>query len=181
MSEGGIPGLTGVRRKSFAQFDESLLYTTASLSGDRTRTRIESPPFTAIPPPKNKLPAYIKPLPQRMSTADIDYLFAKGALSLPEVSIRNALLQSYIEYVHPYMPLVELHKVLETIDKGTGEDGDLSLLLFQSIMFAATAFVDSSYLRAAGFSNRKAARKAFFQKARVSIIPLARFPLNFDI
>jgi hypothetical protein len=26
------------------------------------------------------------------------------------------------------------------------------------------------YLRAAGYSNRKAARKAFFQKARVSIL-----------
>jgi hypothetical protein len=34
-------------------------------------------------------------------------------------------------------------------------------------MFAGTAFVDMDYLRKAGYTNRKAARKAFFQKARV--------------
>lgn len=102
-----------------------------------------------------------------MTSVDIDYLFAKGALSLPEDSVRNALLQSYLEYVHPYMPLIEVHELLQIINDGTGETGRISLLLFQAIMFAGTAFVDMEHLRAAGYSNRKAARKAFFQKARV--------------
>lgn len=102
-----------------------------------------------------------------MTSVDIDYLFAKGALSLPETLVRNALLRSYVEYVHPYMPLVEIHELLQIINDGTGQSGRLSLLLFQAIMFAGTAFVDMEYLRSAGYSNRKAARKAFFQKARV--------------
>ncbi|KKA20995.1 hypothetical protein T310_4975 [Rasamsonia emersonii CBS 393.64] len=34
-------------------------------------------------------------------------------------------------------------------------------------MFAGTAFVDIKHLRAAGYPNRKAARKAFFQRARL--------------
>jgi len=34
-------------------------------------------------------------------------------------------------------------------------------------MFAGTAFVDVEYLRMAGYTTRKSARKAFFQKARV--------------
>lgn len=142
------------------------LLTSASMSGDRTATRIDSP----IPPApllKHQLPAYLKPLPQRMTSVDIDYLYAKGALSLPETTIRNALLRSYIEYVHPYMPLIEAFETLEIIDDGTGQYGQLSLLLFQAIMFAGTAFVDMSLLKAAGFNSRKEARKAFFQKARV--------------
>lgn len=65
------------------------------------------------------------------------------------------------------MPLIEAHEVLQIINDGTGASGRISLLLFQAIMFAGTAFIDMDYLRTAGYSNRKAARKAFFQKARV--------------
>ncbi|KAH8821402.1 fungal-specific transcription factor domain-containing protein [Xylogone sp. PMI_703] len=139
----------------------------ASVHGDRTRTRLTSPDSTDPRIIKHKLPPFLKPLPQRMSLVDIDYLFAKGSLSLPETEIRNALLRSYIEYVHPYMPLLELHEFLHIINEGTGESGKISLLLFQAVMFAGTAFVDMEYLKQAGFTNRKAARKAFFQKARV--------------
>ncbi|KAF8855742.1 hypothetical protein BDZ45DRAFT_727931 [Acephala macrosclerotiorum] len=146
------------------------LLTSAAPSGDRTRSRVEDSPSMSMPPVpmlKHVLPDYLKPLPQRMTSVDIDYLFAKGALSLPDVAVRNALLRSYLEYVHPYMPLIEIHDLLQIIDDGTGESGRISLLLFQAIMFAGTAFVDMEFLRAAGYSNRKTARKAFFQKARV--------------
>jgi hypothetical protein len=163
-----------LRRQSFiSAYDPDPTYsllTSASLSGDRTRTRLDSPPMQPAPMLKHKLPDYLKPLPQRMTSVDIDYLFAKGALSLPEVAVRNALLQSYLEYVHPYMPLIQVHDVLQIIDDGTGQFGRISLLLFQAIMFAGTAFVDMEYLRAAGYSSRKSARKAFFQKARVSLV-----------
>lgn len=160
------------RRQSFARptFDDTAysLLTSASIHGDRTvTTRVASPPMPPAPMLKHKLPEYLKPLPQRMTSVDIDYLFAKGALSLPDIPIRNALLRSYIEYVHPYMPLIEAHELLQIINDGTGASGRISLLLFQAIMFAGTAFVDMEYLKIAGYSNRKAARKAFFQKARV--------------
>jgi len=150
-------------------FDDTTNYllASASIHGDRKATRLDTPPVLPAPMLRHSLPAYLKPLPQRMTSVDIDYLFAKGALSLPDIPIRNALLESYIQYVHPYMPLIELHEALQIIQDGNGEHGRISLLLFQAIMFAGTAFVDMQYLRAAGFSNRKAARKAFFQKSRV--------------
>ena len=166
INKGEIP-----RRQSYApnSFDDPTysLLTSASIHGDRTATRLASPPLPPTPMLKHKLPEYLKPLPQRMTSVDIDYLFAKGALSLPDIPIRNALIRSYIEYVHPYMPLIEVHDVLQIINDGDGSSGRISLLLFQAIMFAGTAFVDMEYLRSAGYSNRKAARKAFFQKARV--------------
>ncbi|KAK0101202.1 Cutinase transcription factor 1 beta [Cadophora gregata] len=156
------------RRQGFiaTQYDPDPTYTlltSASLSGDLTKTRLATPPILL----KHQLPAYLKPLPQRMTSVDIDYLFAKGALSLPDTPVRDALLRAYCEFVHPYMPLLELHNVLEIMNDSTGESGKISLLLFQAIMFAGTAFVDMSQLVAAGYTNRKAARKAFFQKARV--------------
>ncbi|KAH8588390.1 fungal-specific transcription factor domain-containing protein [Bisporella sp. PMI_857] len=143
------------------------LLTSAAMSGDLKATRIQSPSAPPAPALKHKLPNYLKPLPPRMTSVDIDYMFAKGALSLPGIPIRNALLRAYLEYVHPYMPLLEVHEVLRIIEDGTGASGKISLLLFQAIMFAGTAFVDIEYLRSAGYTTRKAARKAFFQKARV--------------
>ncbi|KAI9772833.1 MAG: hypothetical protein M1840_008715 [Geoglossum simile] len=110
------------------------------------------------------LPAYIKPLPVRIAPDDVEYLAKKGALTIPEVSLRNELLRSYLEYVHPFMPLLELHDFLSIVERGNGK---LSLLLFQAVMFAGTAFVDMSHLENAGYKTRKAARKVFFQKTRV--------------
>jgi len=54
------------------------------------------------------LPDYIRGLPQRLQHEDIDYLAAKRALTIPDVELRNQLLKSYIHYVHPYMPLLDL-------------------------------------------------------------------------
>ena len=143
-----------------------------SMHGDLTSARFLSPaaPSRTYNGP---LPAYIKPLPPRMTADDIQYLWKKGALSIPDTIFRNALLQAYVEYVHPYMPLLELHDFLRMIDQNNGENGKISLVLFQAVMFAGTAFVDMSLLKSAGYATRKAARKAFYQKARVrSLYPL---------
>ncbi|KAH0548604.1 hypothetical protein GP486_007852 [Trichoglossum hirsutum] len=113
------------------------------------------------------LPAYIKPLPVRIAPDDVEFLAKKGVLTVPETSLRNELLRSYLEYVHPYMPLLELHDFLNVIERGNGATGKLSLLLFQAVMFAGTAFVDMKHLKNAGYTTRKAARKSFFQKTRL--------------
>ena len=97
---------------------------------------------------------------------DVAHLQRKGALAVPPNDFRNELLRAYIEFVHPYMPLIELHELLHIVNQGTGESGKISLLLFQAVMFAGVAFVDMSYLTKAGYPTRKSARKAFYLKAR---------------
>ena len=101
-----------------------------------------------------------------MAMEDVAHLSRKGALAIPPQEFRNELLRAYIEFVHPYMPLIELHELLSIVNLGTGETGKISLLLFQAIMFAGVAFVDMSYLTKAGYPTRKSARKAFYLKAR---------------
>ncbi|KAE8330462.1 fungal-specific transcription factor domain-containing protein [Aspergillus sergii] len=112
------------------------------------------------------LPDYIRGLPPRLQKEDIDYLAMKGALTVPDVRLRNELLKAYIHYVHTYMPLLDLEDFLQTIAQNDGIRR-MSLLLFQAVMFAGTAFVDLKHLQAAGYSSRKAARKSFFQRARL--------------
>jgi hypothetical protein len=78
------------------------------------------------------------------------------------------MLRAYVEFVHPYMPLLDLHDFLSMVDRRDGSKGQVSLILFQAVMFAGSAFVDMEHLRTAGYHTRKEARKDFFQKTRVS-------------
>ncbi|CRK42713.1 hypothetical protein BN1723_016064, partial [Verticillium longisporum] len=113
-----------------------------------------------------QLPAFVKPLPARIASEDVKYLHTKGALSLPPLPLQTALLQAYVEYVHPYMPLLDLREFLGAVNARDGLCGQVSLFLYQAIMFAATAFVDMKALKEAGYSTRKAARRSFFSKTR---------------
>jgi hypothetical protein len=124
------------------------------------------PSFGSPRPTGIVLPDYIRGLPARLQKEDIDYLAMKGALTVPDVTLRNELLKAYIHYVHTYMPLLDLEDFLQTIVQNDGIRR-MSLLLFQAVMFAGTAFIDLKHLQASGYSSRKAARKAFFQRARL--------------
>lgn len=126
-----------------------------------------------------QLPAFLRPLPTKIAAEDVKYLQIKGALSVPTLPLQNALLQAYVEYVHPYMPLMDLNNFLGIINTRDGQNGQTSLFLYQAVMFAASAFVDMKYLREGGYTTRKAARKSFFQKTRVSDKP--RGIENFDL
>ena len=64
------------------------------------------------------------------------------------------------------MPLLDLHSFVAMID-GRGRGEQISLLLFQSVMFAAIAMVDMRHLKAAGYSSRRDARRDFFNKTRL--------------
>lgn len=114
------------------------------------------------------LPAFVKPLPQRLGPDEIQYLERKGALTIPPQVFRNELLEAYVQFVHPFMPCIQLHDFLHAIE-GNGSAGQVSLLLFQSVMFAGIAFVDMKYLKEAGYATRRQARKHWFTKARVRV------------
>ena len=120
--------------------------------------------------PSGQLPRFIKPLPTKIGPDEISYLEKKGALTVPKGTLRSEMLRAYVEFVHPYMPLLDLHDFLTVIDRPDGSMGKVSLILFQAVMFAGSAFVDMSHLRSAGYATRKEARKDFFQKTRVSPI-----------
>ncbi|KAH7414369.1 fungal-specific transcription factor domain-containing protein [Phaeosphaeria sp. MPI-PUGE-AT-0046c] len=117
--------------------------------------------------PSGDLPRFIKPLPSKIGPEEVSYLEKKGALSVPRGTLRSEMLRAYIEFVHPYMPLLDLHDFLSVIDKSDGSNGKVSLILFQAVMFAGSAFVDMQYLQTAGYATRKEARKDFFQKTRI--------------
>ena len=112
------------------------------------------------------LPPYIRPLCAHQQPVDIQYLATKGALTLPDDELQRALLRTYIQYVHGFMPILDLSAFLRPIVHHDGS-ATVSLLLFQAVMFSSVAFVDLEYLTARGYSSRRSARKVFFEKVRL--------------
>ncbi|KAK5336505.1 hypothetical protein LTR98_007835 [Exophiala xenobiotica] len=134
-----------------------------STSGSCDRTFLESD--TSRSPATPEIPSFIEPIPSYLTREDVDYLHRKGALRVPEIELRDALLESYVHYIHPCYPILELGVLKDSI-QGTS-DNRVSLLLFQAIMFAGAAWVDVKLLRRLGFLTRKAARKAFYLKVKL--------------
>lgn len=134
---------------------------------DMLQQRTSNPRSVSPPMPSRQLPPYLKPLPARIGADEVVYLSKKGALTIPPTPLRNALLQSYLEYIHPFMPIIDMQELCESIDRTDGAN-QISLLVFQAIMFSGIASVDIKRLRAAGYTNRREARREFFQKTRVS-------------
>ncbi|KAL4917117.1 fungal-specific transcription factor domain-containing protein [Aspergillus aurantiobrunneus] len=111
-------------------------------------------------------PRFLKPLPTRVSAEDLEFLRFRGALAIPESGLRTELLRCYIKWVHSFLPVLNLQEFLRRIAQNDPE-GDISLLLFQAVMFVATAFVDLRHLQAAGYTTRKSARNAFYTRLRL--------------
>lgn len=116
----------------------------------------------------NALPAWVKPLPDRINPDDAEFLARKGALSVHDITFRNELLKCFIRWVFPWSPVVNLDFVVRTISGGMATTNKMSLLLFQAMMFAGAGFADLAILRSAGFTSRKDARKHFFNRCKVS-------------
>jgi hypothetical protein len=112
------------------------------------------------------IPHYTIPPPPRIAGEDLEYLMKKGAFSVPEVGHRNELLRCYAQFVHPFLPLIDIQDVL-TIVWRNNPSARVSMLLLQAIMFAATAFIDMAYLEAQGYMTRQSASKAFFTRAKL--------------
>lgn len=111
-------------------------------------------------------PDYVTKLPDRLAVEDVEYIERKGALCLPTARFRTELLKSYLLWVHPEVPVLDLDLFLRAIADNDGTN-PISLLLFHAVMFAGVAFVDTSHIHQEGYTTREAAREILFQRAKV--------------
>ncbi|KAH8691446.1 fungal-specific transcription factor domain-containing protein [Talaromyces proteolyticus] len=112
------------------------------------------------------MPAFAKPFSAAITPGHLQRLYKDGVFDVPSTSLQNALLRTFINYVFPCIPVVDL-EFLESITKSrkSGE-ANISLLLYHSIMFSATSYVPMEDLIRAGYSSRKEACEPFFQRAK---------------
>lgn len=127
--------------------------------------RSSSPPSGSIDPSK-PLPGFISELPSTLSPIELDYLRRRGAFDIPSTGFLKALLNAFVLFIHPYAPVIDLVTINRIFE---GDRGCIGILPLQCIMFAALPYVDISYIQSIGFTSRRACRKAFYDRARVSI------------
>jgi len=110
------------------------------------------------------LPNYAAPLSQSITREDYKRLHGEGAFIVPENSIRNELLRSYIQFVHPTIPVLDLEQFLMAVDGTSNEVEGVSFLVFQAVMFAATAFETPASVKAEKSQNRETLRATRYSR-----------------
>ncbi|KIW21613.1 hypothetical protein PV08_02193 [Exophiala spinifera] len=122
-----------------------------------------SPTSTVASDPwQTALPAYITPVSRDIPPDDLDFLRSKGAFEIPDAPTRDLLLQAYMQWVHPFTPMLDLEGILTAVFSN-GRKRTVSLLVFQSLLFAATAYLGNSLEE----GSRRSVRKSCFNRARL--------------
>ncbi|RDL31462.1 uncharacterized protein BP5553_09671 [Venustampulla echinocandica] len=128
------------------------------------------------------LPQAFIPFPRNLSTPDLLYLHNRDALTLPGETLQTKLLNAYVNFVHGTMPILDLEQFISAVKYGNEAQSSqsleirerentrptqISLLLFQAVMFAGVINVPVKALQEAGYRNREAAKEIFFARAKL--------------
>ena len=112
------------------------------------------------------LPAFIGPLSTGIPNEDIQFLVLKGAFKIPEPDLQVEILRGYMFSVHPFLPVLDSHEFISAVINN-GEQGKVSLLLFQAVMFAGLHSLQPSIIHRLGFDTTKQAREVLFNRVRL--------------
>lgn len=112
------------------------------------------------------LPNFISPIKPGRCHQHSGYLKSQQALDFPPVTLRNALITSYVQYVYPQLPCVDIHHMLQAIATD-GKAARVSILLLQAVLLAGSAHVEKEYLLEAGYQNRTELRQDLSDRVRL--------------
>lgn len=77
-----------------------------------------------------RIAAFTDDLPTSRASEDFSFLMRKGALHIPDLSVRIALIRAYIKYVRSWMPVLDLRSLSSCIeDDGESISSKISILL----------------------------------------------------
>ncbi|KAJ3461132.1 hypothetical protein MRS44_011999 [Fusarium solani] len=114
-----------------------------------------------------QLAGFLQPFPAGFDPTNMSYLRMKGALDIPRTHVQEALIRAYVEYVHPFLPILDLGNLFTILGDQSGSNGRISLLLYQAILSAGSSFVDCKCLYEEGFQSRREARKFFLRNTKM--------------
>lgn len=101
---------------------------------------------------------------------DVNYLEMQGCLRVPTRAVLDEFLQQYFLHVHPLLPLVNEGDIWDLYCQNPNSSSPterISLLLFQSIIFASCNFVSKTSIKSLGYPSIRAARAALYRRAKL--------------
>ncbi|OQD80141.1 hypothetical protein PENANT_c039G09033 [Penicillium antarcticum] len=90
-----------------------------------------------------------------------DRLTREGALIYPAPAMCDILIRAYFDWLHPCFPILDR----ATVQSGY-QDGTLSPLLLQSMLFIGVSLCSDTALESTGFRNRYQAKGEFYERAK---------------
>ncbi|KAI7171196.1 hypothetical protein KC316_g10005 [Hortaea werneckii] len=136
--------------------------------GDKTRLHHRGLPMDASASPGD--PSSTSPHPLHVRPEEIAFLKAKHAFELPERPILDALMDVFLNKFYPLYPLVNRLEFAEQY-----HNHNLPWILVHACCFVAATFCAESLIHQAGFTSRREARSAFYNKAK------ALFDLGYEL
>lgn len=112
------------------------------------------------------LPSFILPINSAKCTQHWFFLHCQGAFDVLHEKLRTAIITSYIHFVHPQLPVVDIHELLQALATD-GRDCKISLLLLQAILLSGCTFVEMEYVTQAGFESRMSLRRQLADRVRL--------------
>ncbi|KAJ9503538.1 hypothetical protein H2202_000677 [Exophiala xenobiotica] len=100
--------------------------------------------------------------PSHLSAADLTYLQAKGALTAPTNECLTALIQAFMDKFYPLCSIVDRSEFMRQ-----HQSRRLPWILLQAACLIGATYCDADVLKKAGFKSRQAARRFFYDKAKV--------------
>ncbi|KIW12339.1 hypothetical protein PV08_09616 [Exophiala spinifera] len=100
--------------------------------------------------------------PSHLTAADLTYLQSKGALTPPTNEYLDALIQVFMDKFYPLCSIVDRSEFMRQ-----HRSRSLPWILLQSACLIGATYSDASILKKAGFKSRQAARRFFYDKAKV--------------
>lgn len=115
------------------------------------------------------LPSYIEPPSPHTSGSTHSFLNSKGAFKVPVPGVRDLLWKAYVQYVHPSMPLLDLHQFASSVADPGAQTERISLLLYQAVMLTGFFYVDMRHPLLASIPSRKAILDRMFENVKVGL------------
>jgi hypothetical protein len=104
--------------------------------------------------------------PAHLDQSQHSILRRQEAMSMPSTELMNEILSTYIGYIHPRLPFLELSVLSSDLRKGVSA-GTFSLLVLQALTSAALVYVKESSVENAGYKSPREASRAYYAKAKV--------------
>ncbi|KAI1153153.1 hypothetical protein F4825DRAFT_474930 [Nemania diffusa] len=100
---------------------------------------------------------------------DVNFLESQGCLRIPTRAILDEFVQQYFLHVHPLLPFLNegdfWNLYCQQSSGNTGEN--MSLLVFQAMLFSCCNFVSKTSIKALGFPNIRSARATIYRRTKL--------------